>query len=1249
VVLPVSVASYPLLQPLKLSFAMSDNENEPHRGVEDEEQESDAPFAGTEAEATESDEKADEDGAVESGSSASHLNEDEDDSGLGNETEDLDDYDPSKPLPPSRFFGGGSNDNDDNNNNDDDDDFPNNNNNDDDSGNNNDDGGNNGNNNNNNNNDDRGMGRYSNIVDDGSLPDFANDKNKQLHAQVLAKEARLRDQVNVIQENSERVSVMKEHLKNVKQEHTHLAQLVEAKSKETETEGHLRALAQRETARMRADATKVEKVISELVDQTSAVKSAIFQANETLEQFKLQMNWNQEELLQWSLAAKQKDEDKAVLEKYEKEDNARLKALRMKVEKLARAMTEKKSELDAQLTESQTVQIALDKAAGEYRRAHSARQDLIRQWNEATEAMMKRDQDIAKTADLIAQAKQQQRELEAEAKAQQNVLDSLAADNKKLELDIGANERLMQNKRDQLAYQKQSLIELEDQVATLRAEAEKAESEVRSGKSLNASLANSVEDKKEREKQMNALLEEAKAELERSKSGQADAAEQAQRMELYHRTITQRSADMEKELQALKENMFKHSHELFLLRKSEADLIADISGAQGSSRNLQARVRQLDTRSIKQQEMLYNIEFQVQQMERKVSHASGKRSLEETVALKEEIQALQSRLEADTNQKAALTNQVRRLHDDLRAARRTHEDALQQKAVLTEKLSQLDLECNSSLRDISEATAQKAQLVLQHDALRLETKRLKETLDAKVEEVYALEGRKAELQLSMREREKEIDIHREVQRAEMKAAEEQRHRHAVELKERQIKLDKLRQKFSAIASSTEAGSGGGSGDDDSVPGMGERSQAYYIIAAAQEREELQRMGDELNREVQKCEREIRLMANSLGSLNQRNENERSRNVMAQPNSEEAKMQQDLEMQQRAVSERMNHQRRRLASLQQEQNQRQNVLAQLKQSVTLMQQEASAKEVELSAAQRALNEQTQQIQRAQKTMQAKRTEYRQSVNNEPTLEEAHVALQEKRRRNALLLNLLQAFTDEHLSEMDNVVEGLASVGLSLPPRPEHKQQRGSTPRRHRRGSTSSNASDISNFSEPNSPSRPDSRSSTISSISLARDFNHSISTSSSSSSSARPAVLSNNFVRSSSRSGANHSRPSSSSSVSSNSPIGFLPPVNAGPQQEESKSPPSNRSSVRKGLVKGSMVGNGNGGSNRSSATFAAPLTAASSSPSAMDMTIRGAGGLNLNRQPSRSGRPSSSGSHSGSRPSSAASNASTASRASKRR
>lgn len=65
------------------------------------------------------------------------------------------------------------------------------------------------------------------------------------------------------------------------------------------------------------------------------------------------MNWNQEELEQWALAARQKEEDNLTLEKYRRADEAKIKELTLNIEKLTVEVAGKSKELEKEVTETQ--------------------------------------------------------------------------------------------------------------------------------------------------------------------------------------------------------------------------------------------------------------------------------------------------------------------------------------------------------------------------------------------------------------------------------------------------------------------------------------------------------------------------------------------------------------------------------------------------------------------------------------------------------------------------------------------------------------------------------------------------------------------------------------------------------------------------------------------------------------------------------------------------------------------------------
>merc|ERR1712091_600714 len=121
----------------------------------------------------------------------------------------------------------------------------------------------------------------------------------------------------------------------------------------------------------------------EAIDSTlNALQNQVFGANEKMDGFKLQMNWNQEELEQWALASKQKEEDNLAIEKYTRADEAKINQLALQIEKLTKRDLEIQAQVEAEATETSSRQIELDRTAEEFRVLHAERQQLVKQWRD---------------------------------------------------------------------------------------------------------------------------------------------------------------------------------------------------------------------------------------------------------------------------------------------------------------------------------------------------------------------------------------------------------------------------------------------------------------------------------------------------------------------------------------------------------------------------------------------------------------------------------------------------------------------------------------------------------------------------------------------------------------------------------------------------------------------------------------------------------------------------------------------------
>lgn len=225
-------------------------------------------------------------------------------------------------------------------------------------------------------------------VDD--LPLFASLEARKVDQDIKEKENKIEMLSDKVADMSQRLKIMKGHFKNVQQELDHTNELNVSKTAEMKTEKHLRQLTSRAVGQNRAETKKLQLDLEKVQDELSLVQSNIHKSNEKMDEFKMKMNWNQEELERWATAAKQKEDDTYALEKYTRADESKIRDTNLMIEHLTKEKMKKATILDNERLETLTKQIELDRIAEEFKKLHIDRQELVSRWQDAIGEIKKR-------------------------------------------------------------------------------------------------------------------------------------------------------------------------------------------------------------------------------------------------------------------------------------------------------------------------------------------------------------------------------------------------------------------------------------------------------------------------------------------------------------------------------------------------------------------------------------------------------------------------------------------------------------------------------------------------------------------------------------------------------------------------------------------------------------------------------------------------------------------------------------------
>ncbi|XP_034357186.1 coiled-coil domain-containing protein 39 isoform X1 [Arvicanthis niloticus] len=819
--------------------------------------------------------------------------------------------------------------------------------------------------------------------EDGFAIPVANQENKILEDQLskLHKEkSNLQDQ---LRDYEDRINSMTSHLKNVNQEFLFTQSLYKARENEIESEEHFKAIAERELGRVKDEIQLLEKEIAIIRERKSDKENAIFKATQKLDGLKCQMNWDQQALEAWLEESAHKDSDSLTLHKYSKQDDNKIRALTLQLEKLTMECNEKRKLLDSELTETLSAQLELDKAAQDFRKIHVERQELIQQWESTIEQMQRRDQEIDNCALALARIKQETREKEGVVREKIKFLENEVGNNVEYERRISVAERKVSKCRMDYQRHEANRSQLKDELDTLKTTLNRTSSDLQALRKNISKVKKDILDETVRLQKLKHHNEVIKHKLKMLTEKTISIEEKATNMEDMLKEEEKGLKEVEVQLNIVKDVLFKKVQELQKEITKEKALVSEIEGTRSSLKHLNQRLHKLDFETLKQQEIMYSQDFYIQQVERRMSRLKGEINSEEKQALEAKILELKKTLDERKSTLSLLEAQIKKLHNDLYFIKKSNSKNNDEKESLMNKISELHLFVDRSEKELSKAKAVKEDMMIEDNLLKLEVKRAREMLYSKAEEVLSLEKRKQQLCTAMEERAEEIKVHKAMLTSQIRYADQQRQTVSSEFHERLSKIDKLKNRYEILTVVM-------------LPPEGEeeKTQSYYVIKAAQEKEELQREGDSLDAKINKAEKEIYALQNTLQVLSSCNNNYKQSFKKVTPSSDEYGLKIQLEEQKRAADEKYRCKQRQIRELQEDIQSMENTFEVIEHLANNAKEKLSEKQTLAFQLRKETEEQKLKLQRVTKQCGRLRREIRiLKQTNDETLEEQDIQLRE----------------------------------------------------------------------------------------------------------------------------------------------------------------------------------------------------------------------------------------------------------------
>lgn len=378
------------------------------------------------------------------------------------------------------------------------------------------------------------------------------------------------------------------------------------------------------------------------------------------------VQWARKALAEWRQIMSSGEETKKMIEKFCRMDAGRAEALDSKRKILHETIVKNQRFLLNAYEEKKSLELLLERTSHLYRQAHLERRHMVCTWKDAVSQMNQREKDIREMEVEIENAKKESEEKRAYLQREEKIFKMKQDENSEIEfltqkLNINASDL-----RNRLLRLEDSFTRKSSELLALRKTVQNESEKLNNMRNENRQMLSQEKDKEMLLKSTVDELKKMHEKFEKFKSNNCNAQERLRQIEEMLGAENKNIKRAQDESVRLQATLFRSEQQLKKLQCAAQNLTLERQALESGISRTRAFCKTLAKELLRQTEILYNVDYKIQNAEMRLENIRGTVDEEEAQVLDNRRKHLEKLLEDKIKADDLMKTQIARIEEDMK-------------------------------------------------------------------------------------------------------------------------------------------------------------------------------------------------------------------------------------------------------------------------------------------------------------------------------------------------------------------------------------------------------------------------------------------------------------------------------------------------------------------------------------------------------------------------------------------------------